>query len=209
MNAAIDLPDLERRAYQTLWEDGLIDVCAGLGLLGVGVSWIWGQPALGAVAPATLVPLWAVARSRISLPRAGYVEFGPARKALQRRHLGTLLLLGLATLALAVVVYLSKRGGAEGAGGTGDLDDWARTLVPALPCVLLGFGAGLVAALFGVRRFFFYAALLVGVGGVGIVFELEPGWQILASGLGVSAIGLAILIGFLRHNPVPAEPEAR
>ena len=197
MNATLDLPNLERKAYETLWEDGLVDVFAALGLLAMGAAWVSGQAVFGGVAPALLVPIWAATRRRVSLPRAGYVRFSPERRSLQRRHLGSLTLLGAVTLVLGVLIYLRMR------SGPGTADELLRMLIPGLPAVLLGVGAFLIAVLFGIRRFLFYTVVLALVGGLGVVFEVKPGWHFLAAGAVMLAVGLTVLIGFLRQNPLP------
>ena len=197
MHSGQDLEGIEQRAYQTLWEDGLIDLFVGAGVLGIGVSWITGYPVFGAVLPAMLVPMWQAARKRIAEPRSGYVEFSPRRKGRERRGLGILLLVGSLMLTLAIALFAIARHGAQAFEGI------TPVVIPALPAALLALGAALVGAIVGIHRFLAYAVLLLITGAVGTALAAEPGWHMVASGAAIAAVGVVRLASFLRRYPRP------
>ena len=201
MNESRSLTEIERRAYQTIWEDGLLDVFVGAAVVAMGVSWVVGLAVWGALLPALLVPVWQVARKQIVEPRSGYVEFGPERKSREKRHLGVLLLLGVLTLLLGVGVFWMVRANPRG------LDSLLPEVIPALPAVLLGLGGALTGLLLGIRRFLVYAGLLLVGGVVGAYFQAEPGWHFLVPGGVILIVGVGLLVSFLMKYPM-AEVES-
>ncbi len=198
MSTSKDLAQIERKAYETIWEDGLLDVFVGAGVLGIGVSWVSGHAVYGAILPALLVPVWQAARKKIVEPRTGYVEFSPARKTREKRGLGLMLLLGVLTLMLGIGVYFMARERPP------ELDRLLPVVIPALPAALLGFGGALVGFLFGIRRFLTYAALLFLGAAVGAHLGAGPGWHFLAPGLVILVVGVTLLASFLKKYPLAA-----
>ena len=75
---------LERKAFLSHHQDGLLDLLIGQIMLGLGLGmasgWIGGLAILGFLPIALYVPL----KNRITIPRLGYVEFipKPSREAL-------------------------------------------------------------------------------------------------------------------------------
>jgi len=194
----IDLQALERRAYLILWEDGLIDIVVGLGLLGLSVTWLNGMVVLGAILPALLIPVWQVARNRLAVPRSGVVELSPRRRAQEKRNLGAVAGVGAAIFALALVAFF-----------------WVpanslpiTVLIAALPSILLALPVTAVGLVFGIHRFVVYAGVLV-AGGVAVVLaQAEPGWSFLPAGVVVTAAGVFLLVHFLRRYPITEPGEA-
>jgi len=189
---------LERRLFQQYWDDGLLDVFAGVGVIGIGACWAVGLVALGAVVPAMLLPFWAPARRTLVEPRAGLVEFSDERAGRNRRMLRSSLWLGVIMLAAFVVVYLQAR------SNPGAL---LPLVVPAVPAILLGLLAVIAGLFLGLPRFLVYAVLLV-TAGLGVaVTDSPPEAAMIAGGLLVLASGAWRLGRFLRLDPEPSEAE--
>ena len=197
MNTSNNLREIETQAYRTLWEDGLLDIVVGAGVVGLGVSWITGFAIYGAILPALLVPVWQASRKRIIEPRMGYVEFSRERQAQERRGLSVLVLLGALTLTLGVVAFLRLR------GNPSEQSDLLPVLIPALPAALLGVGGALVGLLFAIRRFLTYAMLLFVGAAVGAGLGAWPGWHFVVPGLVILSVGVTLLAQFLRKYPTP------
>ena len=197
VDSSIDLERIERTAYESKWEDGLIDIFVGVALLGMGIAWLTDYAVFGGILPALLVPIWVSARKRITVPRTGHVEFSGERKALEKRNLNVVALLGLVFLVMGVLVYFLVRENPP------SVDTMIRGAIPALPSVLLGIGAVMIGFLFGIRRFLGYSALLVASGVVGGFLQVHPGWLFLPAGAVTSTVGLVLVIDFLRKYPVP------
>lgn len=165
---------LEARLFRHYWDDGLLDILAGVGVTSIGVFWAMKLVALGAVVPAMLAMLWAPLRRRLVEPRAGLVEFSDARSDRNRRlGLGSIVL-GVVMLALFVGAYFVVRARSVA------LPD---ALLPGLPAFLLGLLAVLVGWGLGLPRFLAYAAVLA-VSGIGVgLANGEPEVAMLSSGI--------------------------
>ena len=193
----ISLGDLESRAYQDSFSDGLIDLFIGLGLALIGMTWIWfGAEAglsggIAAVVAAALVPI----RRRIVEPRVGYVRWTAPRLEWERRQKRLLFALVTVAMLSGVAVAQSLASG-EGAA----IAD--RNVVAGLPAVLLAVGAFVVAATSGFKRLWGYGAVLLSAGAVTLIFEAGPGGSLLASGAVFGIVGLVLLGRFLRTTPV-------
>lgn len=182
---------LERRLFRQYWDDGLLDVFSGVGVLGLGICWAVGLVAVGAVVPALLVPLWVPFRRRFVEPRAGMVEFADQRVDQNRRGLAGSALIGL--VALAAVAALAFWAAPNPAGPL-------RAMAPALPALLLGLMAVVAGLILGLPRFVVYAGLFA-VAGLGVaVTDSRPEVAILAVGLLVLASGAWRMSRFLRLN---------
>ena len=183
----------EKRVYTAYWQDGSVDLFAGIGLTSIGIAWILDLVALGPIAPAVAVTLWAPFRQRVVEPRLGHVRFGAARRGrLKMAHL-ILVVLGCATLMLGVGAYLMRDRG--GASADGPSEDWVRLLVPALPGVLMALGAILSAGLFSIPRFALYALPLLAGGIIVVLIDGDPG-------VVMPLVGSVLLARFLKEFPV-------
>jgi len=197
---AIDLNELEQKAYGSRWDDGLLDLFAGVSVLLLGVLWlIPGAEAFGGIAPVLLVPIWPVARKRITEPRAGYVEFGDARRGQERRVFRSLLLVGMGALFLGVAAYFFVRG--DGRMG----EDWVAIVIPALPGVLVGIGAVLAGLMIGLDRLMAYGLLLMALATGFTYYGAEPGLYLAVGGAIVTVLGAIRLSRFMTAHPIPTE----
>jgi len=189
------------RVYRAYWQDGSIDLFAGLGATLIGVAWVTDTVALGTVAPALTIPVWMAFRRRFVEPRLGHVRFDAARRKRMRRAHVVLIALGCATFLLGVAGYFIARGGPAN-------DEWVRAVVPALPAALIGVGSMLVALMFSLPRFALYGAAFLAAGVVGASLGAEPGWSLLAGGCVTTFAGCTLLARFVREYPsLPSELE--
>jgi hypothetical protein len=198
MNAmgSTDLEQIEKHAYITIWEDGLIDIFVGLALVVIGTFWLSRDSAYGALVAPVLVPFWTVARNRISEPRRGIVKLSAERVAKESRKLAGLVLFGVATLTVGIVWYvIGRRGGSQAA-------DWAAHIVAGLPATLLAVPVIIVAFAHGLNRFLIYAALLLASAVAVVLLDLRPGWGFMPAGIACLVIGGAILSRFIRTYPL-------
>jgi len=91
----VDLKSLERKAYRSIFEDGLWDLFIGLIILSLGLStflssilnlddlWIAVIPTLILNINALLI--FILGKKFITIPRLGIVKFGPKRKSKQQK----------------------------------------------------------------------------------------------------------------------------
>ena len=210
MTEAMDLKDLEKRAYASSFEDGLWDIFLGIVLFAmfsellfsaIGVSWGYiipeptGNLSVSQVLLTALALLVFFAGKRlITLPRMGVARFGPRRKARLWR-------IGIVFVITAIVGLL-----------------FALEIVPSmgLPLPLVawimvsGLGFGLAAYLLDFSRLYLYAALFA-ASPVSFVLLKRAGFPI--AGLSVVAVSAAIMIAvgivllfrFSKKYPRPLE----
>lgn len=191
-----DLEQIERKAYQTIWEDGLIDIFVGLTLFLIGVFWVRQGSAYSAFVAPALIPFWAVARKRFSEPRTGVVNFSVERVAKENKKLRVLFLFGVFTLVIGVAWYFvgNKNGLFAAPPDT--------NLVAGLPAVLLVIPAIIVAFAYELKRFFVYATVLL-ISALPVIFlDLHPGWAFVPSGVCSVAIGSGLLVRFMHRYPL-------
>lgn len=202
-NVDQQLAEFESKAYQSLWNDGLVDLCLGIGILTLAASWITHHAVFGAILPALMVPLWHAARRVITEPRAGYVELNAERTGQLRLNHAVLAGLGVVALMMGIGLYLLVTR-SQGAGL-----DLSWSFIPALPALLLSIATFVVAVLYKVPRFYFYGAVLLLSGLLGGLIGLRPGWHFVVPGLTITGFGTVLLISFLRRNPSRPEASSR
>jgi hypothetical protein len=199
-----NLKEIERRAYIAYHQDGLLDIFAGLFILGWGLGILmdilW-ESSFGAIMPAiliaTVLPIWIAAKRKITMSRIGYVNLGT-----RGSNKIFALFLGLMVAGLGVFfafTFATYQGGSR---------QWLDLIVQN-GMLIMGFGTLAVCTLFGysmgLKRLYAYGllaaiALLVGHL-VGIFFA----YILIALGTTVMVAGFALLIGFVRKYPLKGD----
>lgn len=180
---------LESRLFIGYWDDGLLDLLAGVGLIGISVCWFMDLVAIGAVIPALVMPFWVILRRRLVEPRAGLVEFSDARTTRVRRFEMVAAVIGGALLLLFLAAYVLKASPGHAL---------LTRLAPAVPAVLVAVMSTLVGLGLGLPRFIGYALLLVLAGLVVAGADAQPAVAMLAGGIVMLASGLWRLQRFLQ-----------
>ena len=191
-----ELGAIENRVYRAYWNDGLLDVFAAIGVLLIGIAWTLDFVVGGAITPALLLPLWGPFRQRFIEPRLGMVEFSEKRERTNRSRLLLVILLGIGAFALAVSLHALRDRLAL---------DPDVALIAGLPALLLAIPAAITAMLVSTGRFLVYAALLVVAGGIGAMSGWEPGPILVSAAVPILLIAGAVLVRFIRNNPVANE----
>ncbi len=199
-----NLREIERRAYMSYHQDGLLDIFAGLYVLGFGLGIlidVFWELSFGAIMPgiliATVLPIWIAAKRKITMPRIGYVNFGTrgASKIVA-------IFIGLMVAGLGfffAFTFATFQGGSR---------QWLDLIIQnGMPIV--GFGSLAVCILFGysmgLKRLYAYgllSAIALAIGHfVGIFFA----YILLVLGITIMAAGFALLIAFVRKYPLKGE----
>ena len=187
---------LETALYRRSFDDGLLDVLVGIGLIAIGFSWIADLIPLGAIAPAILIPFWQTGRKQLIDPRLAHPKFRDSRHQSNRRSLVGWGTFGAGVLLAEIALFLYAR------QGEAPLLSNLSEVVVGLPMFLIGVGL-LAGLMVGARRFVIYALISFAIGGIGIVAgAAEPGQLILALGLVVFATGGWMLVSFIRAYPL-------
>jgi len=92
MTENISLKKIERKAYRSTFQDGLLDIVWGIIILGMGFSPIlktWGipKPFSFLLMPLLALSIFMLGKKYITIPRIGAVKFGPKRKATKKKIL--------------------------------------------------------------------------------------------------------------------------
>ena len=110
-------------------------------------------------------------------------------------------LMGLGVLILLVVVALNFV--LRSRPGSPEMQTWMQQyhMIP-YSAMLFGLPALVAAAFLGLKRFYLYALLAVGLPALGAWLKIETFIPILATGLVLLAFGIGLLIGFLKKYSV-------
>lgn len=196
MAEKINLKKIERKAYMSYHQDGLIDVFAGFLILSFGLWLILDMAWMGWILWFVAVSAYAAAKRVFTIPRIGFVKFAPHRaKALVT---SALIVVSLFTL-LGVVAFMQTEG-----GGT------PLWLLFAIENYMLVIGVSVAASFcvvgytFRIKRMYAYAllTLIMFVTGHFLYFPLYYYMTLL--GTLILLTGLTLLIRFVRRYPPSA-----
>lgn len=197
----IDLSRLERRIWARNFQDGLWDIFLGMILLASGVGTLLGEMGVYtaerlAVTLGIIVlgaaGLW-LSKHLITRPRMGRVNFGQARVVRSQRASRLYVLMALLNSGLLITARLANP-------TTADLaDTWYPIAYALMMLIFLGAGAYLL----DFERLYIHAFLfampwpLREMAPTGLRFLPFAVFGVVAIGMGV-----VVLIGFLRRNPI-------
>ena len=193
-----ELKEAERKNYLSYFEDGIADTAAGLPVLSFGLAMVFDATLLFTFTwmPALLyLPL----KQLITLPRMGYVKFNPERRRKISKSMVLMLSAGIAFLVLGVL--------AAGAfnGQIFNLEAFMRKYSPLVLGVVMASAFALIGALFELRRFLIYAALVLAAWAIPFLVPIREGLPVATAGALISLFGIGLLTRFLKRYPKPAE----
>jgi hypothetical protein len=202
MSERIDLEKLERKAYLSYHQDGLLDLFLGTALLTMAVFMLL---ALFLSEEYLFLPLWtgmfvgwtisyAGAKKAVTVPRLGYVEFSAKQR-------GRLIAIWLGFVAMCSVTFVL--------GLLFWLDPAvSQALIPSLVAnvlLLLGLvGGGVFVVLglaSGIRRFHGYGTVTLVVFVLSQFFSVPIFWPTVALGVVTTVTGAVLLVRFIRKYP--------
>ncbi len=192
MPESLNLKELERKAWQSFQQDGLMEVSLGALLVLAFLAGIAGEQRFFVyIVMLLLGPVLFLAKRYVTVPRIGQVQFGPKRKANQR----LLAVVAVVAVGLTLALMLVAMRGSS----------WLRD-----NHVLISFGlGGMVALVFTAMAYLkdFPRLYIVGllIGAAFTVTELlDNPAPLLVVGSILFVVGLAILARFVRQYPVPS-----
>lgn len=209
MSQEIDLEELERKAFRSMFQDGLWDIFLGLYTLALSTSPL--AYLRGIERPLSYIPAFAitvigvlamrVAKKSITLPRMGLVKLGRRRKA---RFKKMRIVLSIASLLTTILIVLTLTGDVKPA-------DWGAPgwLMPGVIGMLTAVEISFMAYFVGYAPLYLYGWLFGLSFPVSALLEEYAGITFpvafVASGVVMLLIGTVSLIRFLRDYPLPAE----
>lgn len=216
MPGALNLKEIERRAWRSFFADGLWDIYLGVLLALMGLNAWLGELGLPeaptmliyvALVAAAMGLLWAGKRY-VTTPRIGRVKFGPKRRAkirVVRLILGGSVVLGLALFAFALA------GGFRWLARI-NLDGGGLIAAVWVLNVLIVFGLGAYFLDFG--RLLVIGLMFAAAIPVDVLFHRLWGVDVSPLAFGVPGLlvilmGLVVFTRFLRNYPLPEDaPDA-
>lgn len=197
----IDLKELEKKAFTSYHQDGILDICIGLFILSFGIGMLCDMYWLYLLFYPSAFSVWLLGKKYVTVPRIGYVTFGPERSSQLRR------LVGIGVVVLCVMVLASF--GLMVLATTNSIPPWVDMLINeyyALVVGIIGTALFAVTAYFlDITRLYLYAVgtLIVFVGS----YVVSAGVQYGALVVGVLVVvgGVIVLVQFMRLYPVPEE----
>jgi hypothetical protein len=208
MNTQESLKQTERKIYQSMFADGLVDIGIGCFMLIFAIAPLLSQPLGDFWSSMIFLPFWGLAyltlraiRKNVVAPRVGTVSFGSWRKARLKRFNIAMLVLNIVLLLLGILAARALLPGG-----------WAVPL--AMGAVwLVGFSLGAFFLDYGI--FYLYAVLFGLAPVIGEWLYLNAGFSHhgypAAFGTAcavVFTIGLVKLFRLLANNPMPV-PEGK
>ena len=196
-----NLKEIEKRAYMSYHQDGLIDIFAGLYILGFGLG-IFMQIicdfSFGIIMPAilitTVLPIWIAAKRKITMPRIGFVNFGT-------RGANKLTIVFIGTMVAGLFAFLAFTFATSQSG----MRQWLDLIVQN-GMLIVGLGSLAVCALFGytmgLRRLYAYGLLSAISLVIGHIVGIFFAYIIMALGTTVIVSGLVLLVNFVKKYPL-------
>lgn len=204
MAKEINLKEIERKAYMSYHQDGLMDVFGGLYILGFGLGIfmqiIW-DFSFGVIIPAilitTVLPIWIAAKRKITMPRIGYVNFGT-------RGANKLTIVFIGTMVAGLFAFFAFTFATSQNG----LRVWLD-LIFQNGMLVVGFGSLAICALFGytmgLKRLYAYGLLAAFSLIIGHFLEIFFAHIIIALGTTVIVVGFILLINFVKKYPLKGD----
>ena len=209
MTTNMNLKQLERKAWTSFFQDGLLDILMGLALLASGIpallpgiftSELSQNVAVAVLMALAVLPYWGGKRF-ITVPRTGRAEFSSARKSRQTKAAVVFAISAVAGVIVFLMVMLGLSSNPPG---------WVLRL-GVEGFLALGIG-GWMFLILGLGSYFthytrgYVIAALYALAFSGTVLLHNPIMFIVAGILAVF-MGLAVFVRFLRTHPKPSELE--
>ncbi len=198
MTQETDFKKLQVRTYQFYQQDGLIDIIIGLMIIAFGLNMVFDNSAFLFMGWFPII-LYVPMKNRITVPRIGYVKFYASNKIV----IG-LVLAGLLVLMLGMFVFFIS--------GPDIISPEFQVWLKQYYMLLLGVVAALcflgAGALTGITRLYFYSVLILVIFSLGTWFNSLPALYVILTGVIVEAVGIWMLVRFLRNYPLAEQVNA-
>jgi len=193
----IDLKELERKAYTSYYDDGLLEIFLGGTVLLMGIAIFFDVTYLFGIIPVLAMTSWAGAKRAITVPRIGMVRFGPDRQLrIRKEKLFFTIYFSITVIAGIVVFIVVSRS-----------MDTARRVFGAYPLAPIGVIGALSLVFLGywkqIRRFHLYALLALAAVFGAPRLGVEPPHYMAGLGIVILVIGVVLLVRFLATYPSP------
>ena len=200
MNQKINMKKIERKAYTTYHQDGVIDIAVAVVVILFGIIMLGDMPwlgGIGGVAGILAVSLYAGFKKVVTVPRLGYVKF-PQQRA--QRMTTIAVALGTLSALMGLVAFLQTT-----SQGTPDwlmllIDNYMLTIGTAMAGLFLLGGYA-----FKTNRIYAYALLTFVMFTIGYFLSFPLYYYLFALGSIILGIGIVLMVRFVQKYPKATE----
>jgi len=196
MSEKINLKNIERKAYTSYHQDGILDILIAIFILSFAAWIIADMVWLGWIFYLIAASIYAVAKRGITVPRIGFVKFPQQRT---KKMLWIAVSLGVLLNILGLVTFIQTEGGSTPV--------WLLFAIEHYMIVIGLFVAALfcfVGYTFRAKRMYAYALLTLVTFSVGYFLSYPLYYYIILIGTLILLSGLTMLIRFIRKYPLPS-----
>ena len=197
MNQKINLKEIERKAYTSYHQDGILEITIAFTVLIFAVVMLGEMPWMGGMAGILAVSVYAGMKKLVTIPRIGYVKFPQQRT---QKIVALTLVLGTVSMMAGLFAFMQTT-----SSGTPDwllflIDNYMLTIGVAVAALFLLGGYA-----FKTKRIYVYAllTLVMFVGGHFLSFPLY--YYLTVLGIIILGSGLAMMIRFVNKYPKATE----
>jgi hypothetical protein len=196
-----DFGPLKRKVYLAYHQDGILDLVAGSVVAGFGLNMLTGNIVFLMVGWLAMM-VYVLVKQRITVPRFGFVRFESKEKITQKAWISVGIGVLFVAFFLTLNIFVSRRPTSP------DMQAWIQRyhMVP-LSAMLFGLPALAAAIFLGLKRFYLYALLAVGLPLLGALANIETYIPILTTGLIMLSFGTVLLVTFMKKYPLETESE--
>jgi hypothetical protein len=192
----INLRELERKAYLSYHQDGILDIFIGFNILLFSMWMLADMAYLGGAFVAISTPIYAQVKKQITVPRLGYVKFAPSRTAKAKKTILLLVVAGVLAFIPGVFLFLTTQKGIL--SPIQFLVDYGMIVIGVAGMMLLA----LVAYISEVQRLYAYSGLFVALLTSGYFLSIPLVYYILTFSVVIMGTGLYLLTRFLHKYPL-------
>ena len=193
MNQKINLKEIERKAYTSYHQDGVIDITIAFVTLVFGAIMLTDMPWMGGILGILAISLYAGIKKAITIPRIGYVKF-PQQRA--QKMTALTVVLGLLAFVAGMVAFMQTK-----SQGT---PDWVMFLIDNYMLTIGAAVAGLFILggyAFKTKRIYAYALLALALFTLGYFLSFPLYYYLAALGITILAIGIVLMTRFVSRFP--------
>ena len=196
-----DFGPLKRKIYLAYHQDGILDLVAGSVVLGFGLNMLTDNIVFLMIGWLAMM-LYVLIKQRVTVPRFGFVRFESQKKTLQKAWVSV----GIGVLIVAFLLTLNIFVSRQPTSPETQALIQRYHMVP-LSAMLFGLPALAAAIILGLKRFYLYALLALGLPLLGALSNIETYIPIVTTGAVIILFGTFLLVNFLQKYPLNAEGE--
>jgi len=214
MSNVLDLKQIERRAFRSTYQDGLLDILLGFMVVAMAITVYRPESGYSPMNNMGMVLIYAVlfslfwaAKKYITLPRMGQVRFGPIRQHKNKTLaiiLGIIVLIQVFLVGMTVFSWHNPVFGAKLFGSFGDYSQ-EHLAVSALSSLFVGPPMLVIAFMIDFPRGY-YIAVSMALAVFLMILINQPIYPVVIGGL-IIVPGVVLFINFLKKYPIPQGDE--